>query len=313
MCLAKSALRFAPQEVLKRLTVDALLTSPFGHWDALQVQLFPQINSHLIQCLHVDTLFGLHGYEWIIVESDGHKVNLLAPNLLDTPGGRLRAERERLGLSQDEMAAKCNVHRRTQINYELNRRALPADYLETVDQAGVDSVYVVSGTRVNFDASGQVNTSGFVLHHVLRSIEMADDPTSIQLLAGLIQNSVINAVVSEDGSTARRAVLSLLAATSPVLRNLSTEYPSRPKAATGSGALHSSEGAIAQVVPADRWDALLDGQPRSRVPLVAWALVRDADGNQQIKGVIAGPGSSKLYCEEQPSFLCYLPQGVAMP
>ena len=70
---------------------------------------------------------------------------------------------------------------------------------------------------------------------------------------------------------------------------------------------------LLHIVSADRWDAVFQGKPRSRVPLVAWALVRADDGSQGIKGVVVGPASGMVYCEDQKEFLCYVPKDVQMP
>jgi transcriptional regulator with XRE-family HTH domain len=64
-----------------------------------------------------------------------------------TVGDRLREERKRLGLSQDDLAGQGGVSRRTQINYESGERSPDAEYLHRVHAAGVDVCYVVVGTR----------------------------------------------------------------------------------------------------------------------------------------------------------------------
>lgn len=66
----------------------------------------------------------------------------------NTVGKRLRAERERLGLSQEELAARCGVHRRSQGNYELDKRVPDAGYWEAARRHGIDSEYVLTGLFV---------------------------------------------------------------------------------------------------------------------------------------------------------------------
>ncbi len=63
-------------------------------------------------------------------------------------GDRLREERERLGLSQSEFAAKAGTTRKTQFNYETDARRPDADYLAALLGAGVDVLYVLSGQRL---------------------------------------------------------------------------------------------------------------------------------------------------------------------
>lgn len=58
---------------------------------------------------------------------------------------RLKGERERLGLTQTEMASHAGVGRKTQFNYETGERFPDAAYLAAVDGLGVDVQYVVTG------------------------------------------------------------------------------------------------------------------------------------------------------------------------
>jgi len=61
---------------------------------------------------------------------------------MNTRGSRLREERARLGLNQDDLAAAGGVKRRAQINYEQDERSPDAEYL-----AGVAAVGGVEGTH----------------------------------------------------------------------------------------------------------------------------------------------------------------------
>lgn len=60
-------------------------------------------------------------------------------------GERLRAERERLGLGQQELAAKCDVTMRSQRNYEKGERQPDAAYLAALTALGGDVLYVLTG------------------------------------------------------------------------------------------------------------------------------------------------------------------------
>ena len=59
---------------------------------------------------------------------------------------RLRAERKRLGLSQEKFAALAGVTKDTQLNYESGARKPDSDYLIAICGAGVDSHYLLHGT-----------------------------------------------------------------------------------------------------------------------------------------------------------------------
>lgn len=59
---------------------------------------------------------------------------------------RLRAERKRLGLSQEKFAALAGVTKDTQLNYESGARKPDSDYLIAICAAGVDSHFLLHGT-----------------------------------------------------------------------------------------------------------------------------------------------------------------------
>lgn len=62
-------------------------------------------------------------------------------------GERLRAERVRLALSQEQTAAIGGVTRKTQGLYEKNERMPDAQYLTELAGAGMDICYVLTGDR----------------------------------------------------------------------------------------------------------------------------------------------------------------------
>lgn len=62
-------------------------------------------------------------------------------------GNRLREERLRLRESQESFATQVGVGKNAQIKYEKGERAPDADYLQLASEAGVDLLYVITGTR----------------------------------------------------------------------------------------------------------------------------------------------------------------------
>lgn len=64
---------------------------------------------------------------------------------MSTIGERLKAERERLGLSQTALGEICQVTKGTQINYEKGDRSPDALYLAAFHAAGGDVMWVVTG------------------------------------------------------------------------------------------------------------------------------------------------------------------------
>ena len=62
-------------------------------------------------------------------------------------GARLRAERERLGLTQDEFARIGGVQKLAQHNYEKGERIPSVEYLSAVEAHGVNAGYLLGGGK----------------------------------------------------------------------------------------------------------------------------------------------------------------------
>lgn len=62
---------------------------------------------------------------------------------------RLKEERKRLGLNQDEFAALGGVKKGAQFNYENGSRTPDSDYLAAVAAAGVDVLYLLTGEHAS--------------------------------------------------------------------------------------------------------------------------------------------------------------------
>lgn len=70
---------------------------------------------------------------------------------------KLREERKRLALSQDGFAELAGVSKNSQFNYEAGTRQPDVAYLKTIQQMGVDLVYLFTGER-SFDPSATQHT-----------------------------------------------------------------------------------------------------------------------------------------------------------
>lgn len=66
-------------------------------------------------------------------------------------GGRIKEERERLGMTQEAFAKECGVGRTAQFNYERGERRPTSGYLGELDRIGADSRYVMTGVRGDDD------------------------------------------------------------------------------------------------------------------------------------------------------------------
>lgn len=60
---------------------------------------------------------------------------------------RLIEERKRLKLNQKDFSALAGVSKTTQFNYEKGDRVPDALYLDALSKAGVDIMYLVTGSR----------------------------------------------------------------------------------------------------------------------------------------------------------------------
>jgi transcriptional regulator with XRE-family HTH domain len=70
------------------------------------------------------------------------------PTIIPGFGLRLRQERQRLGLTQAEFAAKVNVNRVSQVFYEKGKNWPPKDYIESISALGVDLIFLLHGQRL---------------------------------------------------------------------------------------------------------------------------------------------------------------------
>jgi len=68
--------------------------------------------------------------------------------MTNSAGERLREERTRLGLKQEDLAAAGSVNRNTQGSYERGARNPDTAYLAAIAGLGIDVLYVVTGARV---------------------------------------------------------------------------------------------------------------------------------------------------------------------
>jgi transcriptional regulator with XRE-family HTH domain len=87
-----------------------------------------------------------------------------------TFGQRLREERERLQMTQQQFAELGGVKRVTQHLYEMSERHPDVRYLEALALHGVDVHYLVLGRRLS-EPRGEVQLPGEVLDEIYRAVE----------------------------------------------------------------------------------------------------------------------------------------------
>ncbi|WP_440074013.1 helix-turn-helix domain-containing protein [Pseudomonas fragariae (ex Marin et al. 2024)] len=82
-----------------------------------------------------------------LVQRDSLKICASNSGNEKSSGERLREERERLALSQEDLAEAGGVNRNTQGSYERGARNPDIAYLAAVATLGVDTVYVLTGVK----------------------------------------------------------------------------------------------------------------------------------------------------------------------
>ncbi len=62
-------------------------------------------------------------------------------------GERLRDEREKIKMSQNEFGKKCGVTKLTQFRYEKSKRSPNIEYWQALHDLGIDIVYIITGKK----------------------------------------------------------------------------------------------------------------------------------------------------------------------
>lgn len=107
----------------------------------------------------------------IEVPNVGHDSNLSTAVNSQSFGQRLREERERLGMSQVQLAEQGKVARTTQHIYEADIRVPDVTYLERLRGIGVDVAYLVLGVRQSHTNPDTLTISYAALLNVYRIVD----------------------------------------------------------------------------------------------------------------------------------------------
>ncbi|NIK10587.1 transcriptional regulator with XRE-family HTH domain [Xanthomonas arboricola] len=122
-----------------------------------------------------------------------------------TVGKRLKEERKRLGLTQDEMAVQLGLTRYAQLNFEKDINLPGGAYLLAALDRGVDVMYVLSGHRAQLDPADRLLLSAFkdagpaARNAVLVALGLVSDTSSSNTGAGPVlsfDNSDVGQAVS---------------------------------------------------------------------------------------------------------------------
>ncbi|QWN07002.1 helix-turn-helix domain-containing protein [Xanthomonas citri] len=122
-----------------------------------------------------------------------------------TVGKRLKEERKRLGLTQEEMAVQLGLTRYAQLNFEKDINLPGGAYLLAALDRGVDVMYVLSGHRAQLDPADRLLLSAFkdaspaARNVVLTSLGLSDEVASSKAGTGPVvsfNSSEIGSVIS---------------------------------------------------------------------------------------------------------------------
>ena len=96
-------------------------------------------------------------------------------------GSRLKEERKRLGLSQQDFGSIGGVEANAQGKYESGERIPRSDYLAALGKKGIDVMYVLSGERTPIATDSLNDAERAVITHYRALSE--DDREAISQLA----------------------------------------------------------------------------------------------------------------------------------
>lgn len=99
-------------------------------------------------------------------------------------GSRLKEERKRLGLSQQEFGTIGGVEANAQGKYENGERIPRCDYMAALGKKGVDILYVLSGTSTPMSADSLSDAERAIITHY-RTLSENDQDAMSQLATSL--------------------------------------------------------------------------------------------------------------------------------
>lgn len=114
---------------------------------------------------------------------------------MNSIGERLKEERRRLGMNQDDFSCLGGTARRTQTNYENDLRLPDAGYLAAIAKAGADINYIITGNRDAFSNDERE------LIELYRSASLKNKMQALNVLLGQT-NAGVNITASDAAQTA---------------------------------------------------------------------------------------------------------------
>ena len=106
--------------------------------------------------------------------------------ILPDVGSRLRSERERLRLNQEDFGSLAGVTRNSQQTYEAGKRPFSVSYLLALKEHQVDIVYVLVGER----SAGGLSEEQAKIVSAFDTLESANRQALLQLACSLAGHPV---------------------------------------------------------------------------------------------------------------------------
>ncbi len=105
-------------------------------------------------------------------------------------GVRLKEERTRLNLSQEEMAVIGGVKKNAQSNYERGIRAPDAEYLSQLQGYGVDTHYLITGRRLDSNGNLQRELVYKSAEQALIAVINVQEKLNLSFTADQLKNTI---------------------------------------------------------------------------------------------------------------------------
>ena len=162
MCLPTPTFSTTVQKVANQIFVQIMDAAEFGNAHPLMIKRSAGLLRRNWRVHSAFTPVDMGSFVFIrgdyarkfgLVQRDSLKNCAFGSGDVRSAGERLRDERVRLGLSQEDLAQAGGVNRNTQGSYERGARNPDTAYLAAVASLGIDTVFVLTGQKQVTDLS----------------------------------------------------------------------------------------------------------------------------------------------------------------
>ncbi len=101
-------------------------------------------------------------------------------------GQRLKEERQRLGLSQEQMGERGGVRKQAQLKYEKGERSPSSDYLSGIAEAGANVSYILTGKTIDERKQAFMDRRADLKEATERAQQLTDDLQRGELIRDIL-------------------------------------------------------------------------------------------------------------------------------